>query len=111
MSRIAIAAVVVIGMGLACASEAGVITSIQRLDTDDVTPNFTETRVSNGLTAGAQIYADTTFTYGALPSYLQGADYIKMVNGDQFDSNYQLQLNLNATANVYLTFDDRFGLP
>jgi fibronectin-binding autotransporter adhesin len=111
MSRIAIAAFVMIGLGIACSSEAGVITSIQRLDTGDVTPNFTETLVRNGLTAGAQIYADTTFTYGALPSYLQGADYIKMVNGDQGDSNYQLQLNLNATANIYLMFDDRFGLP
>lgn len=109
MSRIWVAAFLVIGLGFACASEAGVITSIQRLDTDDVTPNFNESLILQGLTPGAQVYSDTTFTYGALPSYLQGADYIKMVNGDQSDSNYRLQLNLNQMATIYLMVDDRFG--
>jgi fibronectin-binding autotransporter adhesin len=111
MSRIWAAVCVVIGLGLACArSQAGVITSIQRLDTDDVTPGFSETLFPGGLTAGAQAYSDFTFTYGTLPSYLQGADYIRMVSGDEYDSNYQLQLNLNATSYVYLMIDDRYGV-
>ncbi len=33
-----------------------------------------------------------------------------MVNGDQYDSNYRLQLTLNATANVFLMIDDRYGV-
>ncbi|MDB5322735.1 MAG: uncharacterized protein JWN40_4366 [Phycisphaerales bacterium] len=110
MSRIAIAAFVMIGLAIACASGAGVITSIQRLDTSDATPGVNETLISNGLTAGAQAFGDFTYTYGALPTYLQGADYVRMVNGDQYDFDYQLRLNLNATSYVYLMIDDRYGV-
>jgi len=110
MNRIAVAAAWVIGLGTACVSAAGVITSIQRLDTDDASPGFNESLVPGGLTAGAPAYADFSFTYGTLPSYLQAADYIKMVNADQYDFNYQLQLNLNQRSNVYLMIDDRYGV-
>jgi autotransporter-associated beta strand protein len=110
MKRIRLAAFWVTGLGMACATRAGVITSIQRLDTDDVSPGFNESLVPGGLTSGAQGYSDFTFTYGTLPSYLQGADYVKMVNADQYDFNYQLQLNLNARSNVYLLIDDRYGV-
>jgi autotransporter-associated beta strand protein len=110
MKRIAVAAAWVIGLGTACVSAAGVITSIQRLDTDDNSPGFNESLVPGGLTAGAPAYADFSFTYSTLPSYLQAADYIKMVNADQYDFNYQLQLNLNARSNVYLMIDDRYGV-
>ena len=82
---------------------------IQRLDTDDASPGFNESLVPGGLTAGAPAYADFGFTYGTLPSYLQAADYIKMVNADQYDFNYQLQLNLNQRSNVYLLIDDRYA--
>jgi hypothetical protein len=97
MNRVAITSFLIVAMGLAGASDAGVINSIQRLD-DDITPSFNEILVSNGLTAGAQAYSDTTFTYGILPSYLTGADYIRMTNGDRVDANYQLQLTLNQLS-------------
>src|SRR5258706_5121165 len=109
MNRIAITSFLTIAMGLACASEAGVISSITRFDEGDITPKNSEQLVSNGLQRGALIWNDSSFTYGPPPSYLSGADYIQMVDGDRADTDYQLSIALSQPAIVYLIIDDRIG--
>lgn len=81
------------------------ITALNRLDTDP-TPGSRETVFT--LWKGP-VYQDYSFTYSSWPSYLDGAEVVRMVNHDFMDADYRLQLTLSQPATVYLFIDDRLG--
>jgi hypothetical protein len=83
---------------------APLITALTRLDADqtggrgeEVFPIFFP----------GPVYQDYSFTYSSWPSYLNGAETVRMVNTDALDSDYRLQLTLAQPATVYLLVDDR----
>ncbi|RYD76776.1 MAG: hypothetical protein EOP84_16445 [Verrucomicrobiaceae bacterium] len=85
------------------AHAAIIITDLTRLDTDQ-TGGRNEAIFSS---FGGPVYHDYSFTYTSWPSYLNGAEMVRMVNGDAMDSDYQLQLTLSQPATVYLMIDNR----
>lgn len=81
------------------------ITALNRLDIDQ-TPGSREAVFTLG---NGPVYQDYSFTYSSWPTYLNGAEVVRMVNNDLFDADYQLQLTLSQPATVYLFVDDRVG--
>jgi ferric-dicitrate binding protein FerR (iron transport regulator) len=46
-----------------------------------------------------------------MPSYLNGADYVKMFNSDKYDFNISVGVKLDVPAKLYVLFDDRLPIP
>jgi len=90
---------------LASSQAAPIITALTRLDADQ-TGGAGEVVFSF---FGGPVYQDYSFTYTLWPSYLNGAETVRMVNHDAMDSDYRLQLTLSQPATVYLMIDDRTG--
>lgn len=88
---------------VASSQAASIITALTRLDTDQ-TGGANEAIFSF---FGGPVYQDYSFTYSSWPVYLNGAEMVRMVNGDAMDPDYQLQLTLSQPATVYLMIDDR----
>lgn len=88
-------------------SMGATISSLSRLD-NDLTPFYSESLFTLSV-LNVPVYIDYSFTYSSFPSYLNGAETVRMENGDHVDQNYQLQLVLSTPATVYLLIDDRVG--
>jgi len=93
---------------VASSGAAPLITSLTRLDADQ-TAGANESVFTLPLSGGfgGPVYQDYSFTYNSWPSYLNGAEVVRMVNADLIDRDYQLQLTLSQPATVYLLIDDR----
>jgi hypothetical protein len=85
---------------------APLITSLSRLDVDQ-TPGSSESVFSLSGAPFYPVYQDYSFTYSSWPSYLNGAEVVRMVNTDALDVDYRLQLTLAQPATVFLLVDDR----
>ena len=81
---------------------ASLITALTRLDVDQ-SPGTSES-VSSPF--GGAVYQDFEFAYSSWPSYLNGAEFVQMVNSDASDGDYRLQLTLAQPATVFLLVDD-----
>jgi hypothetical protein len=93
---------------IASSDAAPIVTSLSRLDADQ-TPGSNEAVFTFPLAVGfgGPVYQDYSFTYSSWPSYLNGAEMVRMVNTDAVDGDYQLQLTLSQPATVFLLIDDR----
>jgi len=64
------------------------------------------------LKTGDKVYTDRPFTYGELPAYLIGADYILTPNQDKtYWARDQLQFLSGKDMEVYVAHDDRYSPP
>jgi fibronectin type 3 domain-containing protein len=64
--------------------------------------------VENGLTNGALVYIDRSYTYISVPSSLQSTTYIKTANNDKGSTGASfLGFDVNQDVTVYVAYDDR----
>src|SRR5688572_4868227 len=93
---------------IASSDAAPIITSLSRLDADQ-TPGPNEAVFTFPLVVGfgGPVYQDYSFTYSSWPSYLNGAEMVRMVNTDAVDGDYELQLTFSQPATLFLLIDDR----
>jgi hypothetical protein len=64
--------------------------------------------IQNGLSNGALVYTDRSFTYSSVPGLVDGATYIKTANDDKNSSgNSFLTFDVNQDVTVYVAHDDR----
>lgn len=83
-----------------CDASTATITAV------DNTP-LTDLAVRTSLSVGDHVYTDRPYTYDTLPSYLVGLDFIQLANEDKLVPGYELEVELNPPATVYLFIDDR----
>jgi hypothetical protein len=72
--------------------------------------------VHGGLDDGAQSYVDRpcrwrSLSSDGLPDALLGADYVKTFNNDKLRKDYQLTLQLDCPADLFVFTDDRVMVP
>ena len=69
--------------------------------------------VAHNAQQGAKVYKDSDVTFGALPDYLDGADYIQPFLSDagETSSTDQYQFDLLVQSNVYLLIDSANDMP
>jgi len=64
--------------------------------------------VTDGITTGAQVYIDRTYTYSSVPALVEGATYIKTANDDKGSSGDAfLSFNVDQNVTIYVGHDDR----
>jgi len=69
-------------------------------------------RIMQGLSNGSSCYIDRPYVYSYIPTYLIGSDYIQTANGDkQLTEGAFLSFYIDASATVYVAYDDRYGIP
>jgi beta-galactosidase len=66
-----------------------------------------------GVQTSTQVYVDTAGTFGTLPSYLAGSDFIRPFQSDagETSSTDQYQFNLVRYSFIYLAIDAANGMP
>lgn len=72
--------------------------------------------ISKGFGEDAQAYADRDYEWNSLPdtpfpAYLEGADYIQMLNALKLVMNLKIQVELRKDSDVYLLMDGRIPPP
>jgi hypothetical protein len=66
--------------------------------------------VDQGLQYGAHAYIDRSYTFIGIPSYVEGATYIKTANDDKASQgNSFLSFDVNPDVTVYVGYDIRIG--
>ncbi len=82
------------------------------IERDSKVLNFYEI-IPGGLAEDALAYVDRiAHQYNGvdsegLPSYLIGADYVKMFNSDKFNKKSRVEVTISAPANLYILIDNR----
>lgn len=92
---------------VATIAQAGLITAIERRNSDKTPPQIAGPLAENSLA-----YVDRTHIYQQIPSYLLGADYVKVANDDRdinTGTGYELDVTLSQDCTLYLFIDTRVG--
>jgi len=68
--------------------------------------------LQNGAANGLSAYIDRSYTYSALPLWLQGAASVKTANSDKTSqqASFFLSFDVNQNVTVYIAYDDRYPL-
>ena len=64
--------------------------------------------VPNGLTNGAEVYIDRSYTFTTVPVIMEGATFLRTANGDKRASEAAfLSFSVNQNVTVYVAYDVR----
>jgi len=85
-------------------TQAGLITGIERRNSEKTEPEIAGPLVEDALT-----FVDRDHEYNAIPAYLIGAEYVKVANDDKKTADYELDVTLASDATIYLFLDNRLG--
>ena len=59
--------------------------------------------------SGKSVYSDRSYVYGAVPSFLQGATFVRTANDDKLtDGSRMLSFDLSERASIYIAHDVRY---
>jgi len=87
-------------------ASAQIITSVVR---GGISTNTPPQIASTPLVEDSLCFVDRTHQYNSIPTYLLGAEYVKVANEDKTQLDYQLNVTLSQPARLYLLLDNRLG--
>jgi hypothetical protein len=62
--------------------------------------------VEQGLTSGALVYLDRSYTFATIPESIEGSTYIKTANNDKKSAQIDfLTVSVNQDVTVYVAYD------
>jgi hypothetical protein len=93
-------------VSLAPVANAGPISSVSTNDT-----SLSYVVESNGLSDGVDAFSDSGETWTGLPSFLNGADYVRTGQGDNSNSDLEVTVNFDADGTLYTFHSDDIALP